>query len=577
MFGARRSVFLVLLGLLFLSGRAQAGYSGLIVFGDSLSDTGNCKAMNILGWLVPASPFYNYDGGGRFTCSASSKPPSGKPYTGVWHEVLTTDLGIPPATPSHLFGTNFAFADAEASSIVHFSYFEDVIPDAIIEDILTQIGYFSAESLIVDYSDYAYVFWAGGDNVMDTLADPSVADSDKPQAIRDAASRALQSATTEIEELAALGATTIIWCNLPPLGSTPRASQFWGPEQQLIFQAIGEATNIFNGSMDDAIRSLTSEFHETGLTIYKVDVEQLFNNIWNDGAYGGGARYGITNVVGQAKNLDPTAVGVGDMVDKYLFWDEVHPTSHAHAILGDAVYVQLKGLVSGCSPGPTGTALPNTTVQVFFKRDMNFRTLGQANVTLAGSSSGPHTWQPLESPYWATTLVMKPDVAFSYGETVTVTVKTSAYDAMGNGLTNDWTSTFTIGAAPTFTVTCTAGGCGSVSPSGSIQVPAGGSQAFHATPNSGYAVDTWYVGTGTADRRQRLHAFKCTVIGVCVCNVPTGNRRAAKRCFACGWHLHDRHPDVDHLDFNGQRRAADQSRTSVQRRLYFLTLPGRPE
>lgn len=44
-----------------------------------------------------------------------------------------------------------------------------------------------------------------------------------------------------------------------------------------------------------------------------------------------------------------------------------------------------------------------------------------------------------------------------------------------------------------YTVTASAGPNGSVNPSGGVSVPAGGSQAFTATPDTGYTVDVWRV------------------------------------------------------------------------------------
>jgi len=60
------------------------------------------------------------------------------------------------------------------------------------------------------------------------------------------------------------------------------------------------------------------------------------------------------------------------------------------------------------------------------------------------------------------------------------------------------TGTFSISRtckASTYTVTASAGTGGSVSPSGSITVSAGGSQTFTATPNSGKRVYQWKVGS----------------------------------------------------------------------------------
>ena len=66
---------------------------GVVVFGDSLSDTGNLFAAT--GGTNPIPPYFN----GRF----SNGP--------VWVETLAASLGL-PVNPSLLGGTNYAFAGA---------------------------------------------------------------------------------------------------------------------------------------------------------------------------------------------------------------------------------------------------------------------------------------------------------------------------------------------------------------------------------------------------------------------------------------------------------------------------------
>src|SRR5271170_7785313 len=79
-----------------LSGVPQ--FSQAVVFGDSLSDTGNDSNL--------ASLFGYVTTNGRFTSDPTSKPPSAG--TGVWHEELETKLGIAHATKSSSGGSNWA-------------------------------------------------------------------------------------------------------------------------------------------------------------------------------------------------------------------------------------------------------------------------------------------------------------------------------------------------------------------------------------------------------------------------------------------------------------------------------------
>ncbi len=84
-----------------------------MVFGDSLSDTGNIYEATRTGFATrrPAAPYYSP---GRWTDGADNTAPANQAtlqvtqsqFTGVWHERLADDLGIPRATPSRIAGGN---------------------------------------------------------------------------------------------------------------------------------------------------------------------------------------------------------------------------------------------------------------------------------------------------------------------------------------------------------------------------------------------------------------------------------------------------------------------------------------
>src|SRR5262245_14581793 len=80
------------------SAQARNPLTEVVVFGDSLSDTGNLFLAS--GGTVATPPYFN----GRF----SNGP--------VWVEVLADKLGLDAPTPSVLGGTNFAFGGAETGA-----------------------------------------------------------------------------------------------------------------------------------------------------------------------------------------------------------------------------------------------------------------------------------------------------------------------------------------------------------------------------------------------------------------------------------------------------------------------------
>src|SRR4051812_9262664 len=96
-------------------------FNQIIVFGDSLSDTGNVRQRtnDRSGGVVDyPSHTFNYSNG-RFTNDDQTDPASST-YQGVWHEQLaTTFLALQPATFSLGGGLNFAFGGATTNNGTH--------------------------------------------------------------------------------------------------------------------------------------------------------------------------------------------------------------------------------------------------------------------------------------------------------------------------------------------------------------------------------------------------------------------------------------------------------------------------
>ena len=276
------------IALPFLAASLVAGpYGDLIVFGDTLSDVGN--ASQVTSGVQPG-PFY-FDG--RF----SNGP--------VYAELLSVQLELGTLTPSSLGGGDFAFGGAQTSGT-------GGLAGLIINDVDEQVDDFLAGG--PTGSDALTVMFAGANDLLGGQLDVNVP---------------VSNLVTDLQRLIAAQADTLLVLNLPPLGASPRFN-----DDPIQAAAMNKLTRDFNTALAMALDDL--ENSEPNATIFRLDVAGLINEVITDpGAFG------FVNVTDPAApGLEPgdssydTSQIVSDP-NSYLFWDELHPTAAAHAILAE--------------------------------------------------------------------------------------------------------------------------------------------------------------------------------------------------------------------------------------------------
>src|SRR5688572_22936715 len=195
------------------SAQILPAFSQIIVFGDSLSDTGNVRDRvddKSAGLIDYPSGTFNYSDG-RFTNSSDTDPAS-TTYVGVWHEQLArTFLSLPAATHSLGGGFNYAFGGATTENGTHeeVAVSTDIFGDITItiDDMGKQMDDYLA-ARVVDPSAL-YIVWGGANDLRNDESPANVTAT----AIR---------ATALVSRLAEAGAKHIMVPNLPPLGTIPR-------------------------------------------------------------------------------------------------------------------------------------------------------------------------------------------------------------------------------------------------------------------------------------------------------------------------------------------------------------------
>ena len=304
--------------LLFFTGLCGSGFSAfaqqleptfsqIIVFGDSLSDTGNVRARtnSRSGGIVDyPSHTFNYSNG-RFT-NDNATDPSSTAFVGVWHEQLArTFLNLAVASDSLGGGADYAFGGATTKNGTHdevavsTSFFGDVT--ITVDDIGKQMDDYLAAHTVDPNA--LYVVWGGGNDLFD---DDSAAN------VTATAART----TALMSRMANAGAQYIMVPNVPPLGDIPK----YASDSAKIVSKNAASAN-YRSELNADITASLSALALQGITptVYRLDV---WTNTIRVMTYP--ERYGFTDVRNSSQgnpNVNP---------NNFLFWDDKHPTTAGH-------------------------------------------------------------------------------------------------------------------------------------------------------------------------------------------------------------------------------------------------------
>ncbi len=276
-------------------GGSESKFKSLYIFGDSLSDTGNLFA--ITGGLAPPSPPYF---AGRF----SNGP--------VWVEVFE-----PLLDPKRDFDTTPVVIDPLANNQAIAGAFTDTRGVAFPGiGVLSQVANFAAAGGKIKHRDLVVV-WAGSNNYLGGDSDPVLVVDDLVMAV---------------QELYDLGARWFLVPNLPNLGDTPLGGLVLDPVAAAGLNAL---TAGHNAILAGAMAGLSAELD---VDIVIVDINAMFRAILTDPA-----AFGFANVTVPCLIQQPDGTRVptgacppdGDSYDAtgVLFWDLIHPTAAAHALV----------------------------------------------------------------------------------------------------------------------------------------------------------------------------------------------------------------------------------------------------
>ena len=303
---------------------AQPRFESLVIFGTSLSDPGNFFAVAggnntppsyvVDPLLVPSVPYAR--GGHHFSDGAT------------WVEQLARSLGMAASAKPALANesrkaANYAVGGARANNTAHPF------------DLAEQTGAFLSDRGGVAPSSALYVVEMGGNDIRDALETFSrvLQATNNPAeaagAAGDVVAGALNSIYQNIALLYGRGARTFLVVNAPDVGLTP-AIRALGPA------ASGLATQLsqqFNIGLEQVLAGFAGV---PEIQLARLDVYGKLQAIVAEPE-----DFGLTNVTAACITPNVAPYHCKEFKE-YLFWDGIHPTAAAHAIVAQHAAAALR-------------------------------------------------------------------------------------------------------------------------------------------------------------------------------------------------------------------------------------------
>ena len=296
-------------------GPGAAKYHGLVVFGDSLSDTGNdlilTATLRIEPPIPPSSTYFE----GRF-----SNGPVAAEY--LWELMSGGPPAIEPSLAFPKLGTksavSFAFGGSSSGG-------PTTNPGGFtVPGLLTQVETFGARLQGKKAHTHAlFTIWSGANDYLfygATDVSPVVANI-----------------VRAIETLHSFGARNFLVPNLPDLGLTPLSqARSAGPFHSFL-------TLAHNAELSEALDGLAARLPDA--RIMRVDVHTLMHDLLRAGSIA--AMPPATELLAPGSGAsdcllrDPSAcpdVKLSTSLPPLMFWDALHPTTYAHELVGQAMF-----------------------------------------------------------------------------------------------------------------------------------------------------------------------------------------------------------------------------------------------
>lgn len=275
------------------------GYSSLVIFGDSLSDSGNNAALGLYdpNQVVTGNTYVPRDTYGPARTYSNGL---------VWASYFAAALNL-PLTPSLAGGTNFAAGGATTGTDGSFLLPSPPFPLNSLYpfSLRTQTNLYLAATGGVASPDALYVVAGGGNNVRTALTEVFFQGGDLFTVAGATAFKYASDVGYIVDSLQAAGATRVVVWDTPNVGLAPAVVANGA-------QAVS-AASLISGVMNGALAARLDD--EAGVTSFNINsVSASFAN------------------TSDACGAVPAA-----NCSQYLYWDGLHPTTAAHALISNAM------------------------------------------------------------------------------------------------------------------------------------------------------------------------------------------------------------------------------------------------
>jgi len=341
----------LLLLLLPLSSLADAfngadGTGRIYVFGDSLSDTGNA-AIIADPVLLSTPPVFGRLSNGPLAVEvfASLASPSHYPLPEppLFRPSLLPSLAPlvdPTIAPEAV--SNFAFGTARASGI------RAIISGDEVNDLTAQVSTFLAIHEVPP-PDALYLFIIGSNDVRDARNEQF-----SLYPLQDA----VASIDANIRTLAHLGAHRFLVINAPDIGQTPETRQLTqasGFPPHLTALLTTKLTHTFNRMLSENLDRIRADFSYMDMELIEFDLFKFSRFIHVPGIALN--QLDFTNIDDACvESLDPITMhpdcqflpllpddlaGANMIINRFFFFDFLHPTARVHHLIGKAIYYRI--------------------------------------------------------------------------------------------------------------------------------------------------------------------------------------------------------------------------------------------